>query len=594
MQLKKLELLTRFRGLQPGFTIDFSRPSVNVNTVEPLCLVGLNGSGKSNLMQVLAEIFNYLELFVLPEASNYFDKSRPFGFRIEYKLPVTPRNFIEGVDNSSSLSSITWRHILINKEAKKEPEFTYWYNEENKIVALPEIAGKLLPNQVFGYSSGMNELISTPFVKMDFYYLEMMRKKMKAQDNSLVEPVEQSESPSDPSAGFTVNRLYYLDYHSNAMVILANFLSETREQGKNSELDIINTIVGIEDLVSFRISINFMIKNEMTISQLLQRSEESTDLNIRLELLKEVEIPPSIATDINALMDCATTLRIVRQPGNESSTADSNKKIRAEMYFKVDDEMKRAFRDKFRGNATQLFRRFYLLNQLNIDTHASDIQEQIKTRSRETNVKAILTKVADEEKVFHIDSMRLKKKNNATVYYSQLSDGEHQYIQVAGALKLMDENGSLFLIDEPETHLNPEWRSTLFSTLNNVLKTRIANDPDSFVPQQEIIVTSHSPFIVSDCQSHQVFIFQRDPQTGEVKQPWHPDFNTYGASATLLTAKVYGKTETIAGLATSQMKKIRSDVHEGAKTKQQALDEVSSLGDSVEKVLLLDELLKLK
>jgi restriction system-associated AAA family ATPase len=597
MQLKELELYSRFRGLQPGFKVVFTRPPQPVNKVNPFCLVGLNGSGKSNLMQVLAEIFYYLELYVLPDAGNYLKIITPYGFRISYRLPVTPRNFLEGVDESGYLSSLTWRNVTIIKKEEEEPLFEYQYDGNEPVAASKDIISRLLPNQVIGYSSGMNELISVPFLKMDFYYLGMMRRKT-AENNRQNSDEGNVAQQSNAGYSMTLNRLFYLDYHSNAMMLLANFMASENLTGKKTELDIINDIVGIKELVSFRLAVNFTVKNEVDIPLLVKTvADKKKGIIVPAasfdDLLKEVEIPPEINSTINLLIDCATVLKVITEA--DVLHVESDKRLRIEMYFKVDEEMKRAFRDKIRGGAMQLFQQLYLLNLLNIDNYGKEIQEEIKnTDSEGSNVKSLMTKVADEDKVFHVDNIRLKKKTGTTIYYSQLSDGEHQYMQIAGALKLINENAALFLMDEPETHFNPEWRSTLFSTLNNILKCRMENDPDAFIPEQEIVVTSHSPFIVSDCQPEQVYIFERDAATGNVKEPRHPDFNTYGASVNQITAKVFGKKETIAGLAKDEMKKIKAEVEAGGKTKEKAIEEINQLGDSVEKIMLLDEISKMK
>jgi restriction system-associated AAA family ATPase len=595
MQLSEIELYKRFRGLQAGFHLTFTRPADPANKVSPFCFVGLNGSGKSNLMQLLAEIFYYLELFVLPGTESFFDSATVDGFRIRYRIPVTPRNFLQDHDLSDYISTLTWRNVTITKQVGLDPVFQFSYGAGAERIASRDQAPKLLPNQVIGYSSGMNELISIPFLKMDFFYLDMMRRKMKQQSG------EQSLSTQMPSTyqdQFTVNRLFFLDYHSNAMMILANYLASDTPEGKMPELDIINDIVGIQELVSFRIAINYYIREEISIPLLVQRlqgirqstgSFSSFDLN---PFLKKVEIPPEISHTINAMMDCSTTLKIVTE--REVVKSGGDQKIRIEMYFKVDEVMKQGINDKIRGGSMQLFQQFYLLNLLNLDNYSEEIRTQIKgNNTAGSDVKTIITKMADKDKVFHVDAIRLKKRSGVIVYYNQLSDGEHQYMQVTGALKLINENASLFLMDEPETHLNPEWRSTLFSTLNNILKRRLDNDPDDFIPEQEIIVTSHSPFIVSDCQSEQVYLFNRNRQTGHVERPRHPDFNTYGASVNFLNVKVFNKKETIAGLANEQLRQLMEDVQNAIKTKEQAMEELTKLGDSVEKIIFIDELSKL-
>ena len=69
----------------------------------------------------------------------------------------------------------------------------------------------------------------------------------------------------------TVNRLFYLDYHSNAMMILANYLASENFPGRRTELDIINDIVGVEELVSFRIAINYSVREETAIPMLVNK-----------------------------------------------------------------------------------------------------------------------------------------------------------------------------------------------------------------------------------------------------------------------------------------------------------------------------------
>jgi energy-coupling factor transporter ATP-binding protein EcfA2 len=62
MRLLRLHLPNGFRGLPPGFEVRFhAETTASPQSLDPLCLVGLNGSGKSNLLQVLAEIFRTLE-----------------------------------------------------------------------------------------------------------------------------------------------------------------------------------------------------------------------------------------------------------------------------------------------------------------------------------------------------------------------------------------------------------------------------------------------------------------------------------------------------------------------------------------------------
>jgi restriction system-associated AAA family ATPase len=216
------------------------------------------------------------------------------------------------------------------------------------------------------------------------------------------------------------------------------------------------------------------------------------------------------------------------------------------------------------------------------------LREQILKADHNTNLSSLIPKPAQDTLIFSINDIAFVKDSVDTpVYYRQLSDGEHQMLHVLGTIMLMNMPSTMLLMDEPETHFNPEWRSKFVSILNDIVKA------EEISRQQEIILTSHSPFIVSDCRQEKVFIFERDSQTHKIKQLRNPDFVTYGASVNQITAKVFGKVETIAGLASRQMTDIKNEVKDGKKTKEDAINEILKIGDSVEKIITLDEIDKM-
>ena len=105
---------------------------------------------------------------------------------------------------------------------------------------------------------------------------------------------------------------------------------------------------------------------------------------------------------------------------------------------------------------------------------------------------------------------------------------------------------------------------------------------------REVLLTSHSPFIISDCRKENVLVFEKN--NGKVE--WHnPDFNTFGASANAITIKVFGRKETIGDYALQKLTDLRQRLEADespAALIQEADDE---LGDSVEKVLFINQAL---
>ena len=92
----KIENEDGFRSLQKGFEINF-RTLADTEAMEqfrPFCFAGLNGSGKSNVLEALANIFYHLEVCVaryLPESikdPNNFKRNEctPDAFTLEYLI----------------------------------------------------------------------------------------------------------------------------------------------------------------------------------------------------------------------------------------------------------------------------------------------------------------------------------------------------------------------------------------------------------------------------------------------------------------------------------------------------------------------------
>src|SRR5690606_7169223 len=115
-----------------------------------------------------------------------------------------------------------------------------------------------------------------------------------------------------------------------------------------------------------------------------------------------------------------------------------------------------------------------------------------------------------------------KEKVGKSLLSKSLSDGEHQFLHAMGLCLLFKNTNSLFLLDEPETHFNPDWRAKFISILRDCLKT----DGSDHAYLRELLITSHSPFIISDSHEENVLIFRKNDDTGVVTVE-RPDFNTF-------------------------------------------------------------------
>jgi predicted ATPase len=128
--------------------------------------------------------------------------------------------------------------------------------------------------------------------------------------------------------------------------------------------------------------------------------------------------------------------------------------------------------------------------------------------------------------------IRVRTRNtDGSLTFRELSEGEQQLLMVLGLLRFTREDESLFLLDEPDTHLNPAWSLQYRSLLNKYAGADASS---------HIIMATHDPLVVADLVRAQVQILERDDETGRVDASI-PDLDPRGMGiASLLTSEVYG------------------------------------------------------
>ncbi len=556
MKIKRVKILSPFRGLTKGYEVNFNPSSENEGLLEPVCFVGLNGSGKSNVLEVIAEIFYYLEKYHKADKKSLSAFKTEFGFEIEYYLPKI----------SFDMARVPWDELTLTwSELDQAPCFriikqTGEYPVISALFGKKEIVFKnkdnnrneaVLPARVIAYSSGMNELISNPFIKIDVQYLDEFEEK----------------SGESAFSGLEMNRLFYMGYESNKLIAISNFLFDEQDFDRS---EYATRHVSASDFGGINLK---PLRDELRIKDL-----KSFSIKIKLRNGKNypVHLPSELFLAIEDLKKCATFCDEYPQ-----KTGRGEYNI-YDMHFWVNKEIKAAFRYYFK-TAFNLYLQLYYLRLLNIYLLTRGLRNKVINAGIKTNIADMIPRNEEEKLIFSVNDIAFEKKNvKEKVYYKQLSDGEHQLLQVLGTILLMDKPGTLFILDEPETHFNPEWRSKFVNLLNSCLKNKSR--------EQDIIITSHSPFIVSDCKSNKVLIFSINKK-GKVLPPTHPQINTFGTSVGILTEEIFGKKETISELSNNEIERIKKFPLDSLEDIQKAKNESKKLGESVEKVLLFRELI---
>lgn len=133
--------------------------------------------------------------------------------------------------------------------------------------------------------------------------------------------------------------------------------------------------------------------------------------------------------------------------------------------------------------------------------------------------------------------IRVKVHNiDGSLTFRELSEGEQQLLTVLGLLRFTREDESLFLLDEPDTHLNPVWSVEYL----NYLKDLVGNEETS-----HIIMATHDPLVFSGLKKAQVQIMKRDDVTGRIiAQIPEVDPRGMGIGA-ILTSEMFGLRSTL-------------------------------------------------
>ncbi|MBS0206763.1 MAG: AAA family ATPase [Planctomycetes bacterium] len=118
-----------------------------------------------------------------------------------------------------------------------------------------------------------------------------------------------------------------------------------------------------------------------------------------------------------------------------------------------------------------------------------------------------------------LDDVRIFVKHKNTydlISFEQLSEGELQLLTVLGLMRITHQDECLFLLDEPDTHLNPIWKLRFFDEIEKVLKQ---DDDEIIKGDSQIIITTHDPMMIGSLRKEQVRILRNHADHTEVTTP---------------------------------------------------------------------------
>lgn len=511
-------------SLLNGLTLSLDRDSLEDNeSFSTLCLVGPNGSGKSQLLQTIAEIFQDSWHFHSPEEERA-DANRGLAFQLIYDLDMGKASR-QRVRLSRSVSQK--RRAAVQMEA---------LGDDGWIDVSPNdsLYGKLLPPIVVGYTSGDNETLSLPFFKSRAAYA-------KDVSSAALSPERRTKEVPD-------NRLLLIDYGTNLEVLIANLMLGSQELSEK-----MLEHAALSGLASWRCIIQL---EPSTISR-------TKPINGR----RGVKLTEELEDILLKLRACSTCQH--HDASSDTYTLD----------FFVNDQTCTAFRAHW-ADASELYRSFHKFAMLNDLAIPKKVRTRLARQIKRGRFATRLPEPQDEQKVFRFEEVRFhsKKSGDDPVDYVALSDGEHQQAQIFGVFSMITDTNALFLLDEPESHFNPQWRVKFINRLMSI--------PILKVTAREVVLTSHAPFVPSDMRREKVLIFKRDGGGIKVSNPTN---ETFGASFDRILKDCFEIDPPISQVARDEINRLMDEG--GADEIEDALP---NIGASVEKAFLIDHLNQIK
>lgn len=148
-------------------------------------------------------------------------------------------------------------------------------------------------------------------------------------------------------------------------------------------------------------------------------------------------------------------------------------------------------------------------------TYISDLIQEVRIKVRIENVDGSLT-------------------------FRELSEGEQQLLMVLGLMRFTKENESLFLLDEPDTHLNPAWSVDYLSFIQGANQSNIVG----LRSNSQVIMTTHNPMTLAGLKASQVKIVHRKEDGRIYSASAEQDPKGMGFAG-ILTSDIFGLQSTL-------------------------------------------------
>lgn len=479
MQLVRIQIakFRNLRGLDIAFDQHFQAPDRAAGKpIQSHALIGQNGTGKSNLIEALIIIFRDVDL----------DRDATFDYELDYLIRD--------------------RAVKIRADLSAQKRPFVWVDDEVESQGFLLRNRELLPSHIFAYYSGRNERIEALFqehqrrfnrrqeITTEEVLPEKLLENFTASDadiRAVEEARKRRENETRRVGDDRLRRLFYCRGGHSQLVLLACLLSDDPVFKK------VLATLHIEALESAL----FVLKQPHRLRQL----EDEDILN------GDPRFWYARGNVVSEFLD--KLWQVAWAPIEDTVTRQIDFRGRTErqrqLYLFVADQSKLRELGQLVGTPDSFFR--YAEG-----AYIGDLIEEVRI------------------------TVRKRDADGGSVSFTQLSEGELQMLTVLGLMRITNGDHCLFLLDEPDTHLNPIWKLRYFDDIENVLS------PSENAPahgKSQILITTHDPMMVGSLRREQVRIMRQVDGRTIVEAP---DEHPQGMGVTgLLKSDLFGLSSTL-------------------------------------------------
>ena len=169
---------------------------------------------------------------------------------------------------------------------------------------------------------------------------------------------------------------------------------------------------------------------------------------------------------------------------------------------------------------------------------------------------------------------------------NELSSGEKQLFLRTLAIKMLEPENSIIMIDEPELSLHPKWQQKIVDVYRKIGRNN------------QIILATHSPHILGSVEKENIILLEKN-ENGIVKVKMGDEFgNSYGQTTGRILEDIMGletdRNPSVNNLLTLVKEMVKNDNYENSEFKEKYTKIKDILGEDDRDLFLVDMDLQVK